>query len=149
MAELFPLADLRDPPVLLKGARVPLVVPAAALESKHEWCADHYYQRNAYGKPFAFKAEDMVMEAVHIDLSNEDTARWVDRKIASLLSRHRFTWATLYIDDGIWMIAWGHAHVIGICGVHHLIPESITPTEANIPAARAALLRALFGRENT
>lgn len=154
MPEFLPLSDLRDPVGFLKGARVPLhdLAPEHPADEWH-YCASYavrvnliQHQPGMAGPWLDFFAADEIPPAdLALDLSDPDIARWCDRKIAGRVARHPFLWAVLSCREGFWEVIWGSDHEIGRCGMSGLTDLPGCTTE-NIPTARAALLRALYGR---
>lgn len=155
MPELFPLADLRDPIGFLRGARIPVhstsgnhieIVGDAALI----WDPTTLMHGSL---PLAHGA----WERWSLDPSDPDVARWCDRKIAEALG--------LPTDDGArlrpprvnpelgWLLICGLGYpLLPSSGIRkHLRPAlaGIPCDEAHIPAARRALVLALFGKETT
>lgn len=145
MAELFPLAHLWGPVAFLTGARIPLHDPRST-PMRWEWCGDTCLLELVSDR--AWGACDLPADLA-LDLTNEDIARWVDRKIAEALSipPEQAAFARLTFDA----ITQTY-RIESFDGLQRLNERAITalgtgPLTANIPTARAALLRALFGRE--
>lgn len=176
MDNLFPLADLRDPIGTIRGGRFPLTslerdtfFPAM----EYQWAADCVIgidrEHDALGYPLVERNEPSLwahqiralrehsLSRLALDLTNEDVGRWVDRKIAKTLIARIMDGITVRsavlgcTGDLFFLVC------VGEIGQHTEIAlrphgefaclASITPTASNIPTARAALLRALFGRE--
>lgn len=141
------LEEFADPVALLMGARIPLAhfwpMPFPAVE----WIATRILIEGSTGPRFdTIRRETTLM--LGLDCYHPDVARWCDRMIAGRLARHKFSWATLALSDGFFEMFWGKRRVIGQCGVDHMIGEEVPRNESGIPAARAALLRAFFGRRD-
>lgn len=152
---VIPLAEI-DAGAVLSGARVPLVVPSAS-EARHEWVSDHYYQRNSYGTAFALDLDALVLSEIFLDPSDPDVARVLDHKIATARLakgdsvRHASTTPILGATLGFFRDKWAIvvAHVGGEVywwTLDGMGCDDIEPIAANIPTARAALIRALYRR---
>lgn len=165
MSNLLALSDLRDPAAFLTGARIPLThqLPMAAWQ-RYEWIADRLLARlcsdGAWVERVARIAPDWRL--YFIDLSDPDVARWCDRKIATALGSDRPERLFLYVQiNGYgagkgWAIgstSWTRngecdesSHGDGVLDVPLLF--DVPCDDAHLPAARAAILRALFGASN-
>ncbi len=164
---LLPLSDLRDPFAFLQGARVPL---ASRPRRQIEWIVDDAFYRinDSFERDSLRRWLDEDEErptgidedrarTLSLDLADPDVARWVDWKIAEAVwtenspfgppptqaaircgvesdwaSTPCFFMATIGCEDG---------HTL-----RHPTLTGIPCDDANIPAARAALTRALFGK---
>lgn len=154
---------------VLDGARVPLCwhitdedIAAAdhptdrrlledARNVRIEWCGDIGWRHEGAGYPPQFFREPWG--AMAIDPAHPDVARVLDRKIAEAVYGATFECAWLTFDQmqsaPWWLIR------VSSCGYSmqgaslSIEPtwdaiKDIAPTTANIPAARAALIRALY-----
>lgn len=154
---MFPLSDLRDPFAFLNGARVPL---RSTTSEEAEWIADDVFYRicDSYERGFLCIRLDEdterptgidpnLVRSLSLDLADPDVARWVDRRIAEGFYGVPFYAAVLDICDGEWrLLTWSE------------VPNSQEPLTApclaaitcgveNVPAARTAIVRALYGKE--
>jgi len=152
-ATLLGLREFGDAGAFLAGAIIPMVpLPEfnPPVGASVYWCRDHMIMSEA-GREDALRADacdGKDFDVASLDMEDPDVARWCDRMIAGRLARHEFSWATLALSDGFFEMFWGKQRVIGRCGVDHMIGEEVPRNESGIPAARAALLRALFGVSN-
>lgn len=147
---------------VLDGARVPLcwhITDEQIAAAEHptdrrlledtrnariEWCGDIGWRDEGTGYGTRFFHEPWG--AMAIDPAHPDVARLLNRKIASLIADRPFNWCDLRIGvDGHWSIVYGVGTRYDSCGVGHL--TDVPPRLANIPAARAALIRALYPKE--
>lgn len=144
------LDELADPMAVLTGARVPLThlwpVPFRAVE----WVVDRILIDAQLGPRFDFiRPETVIM--LGLDCSNPDVARWCDRKIGEAIgfvnpdhgvlgctNKWCFWWVG---DECPWFLADWRPEL-------NRVTHDIPCADANIPLARAALLRALFGVSN-
>ena len=170
MAELFPLSDLRDPVAFLMGARVPI---NGVRDGRIEWVKDILW---FMGHGLVWGASDLKQanwNGMSIDLADPDVARWCDRKIAEALIRTahdgRVAWLAVTHSGAhggkVWRVYFrdlddvtDHAGTFGRDGggcdpwTRNLtIPmlANVWRDEAHLPTARAALIRALYGKEAT
>ena len=165
------LDELADPMAFLTGARVPLThlwpVPFRAVE----WVVDRILIDAESGPRFdSIRPETVIM--LGIDCANPDVARWVDRKIGALTYVSSNEW-TLQIarrvcreERGGWSMkrtgiaaqfpVWNrHGRACRNTSNHDRLCRLDCPAlatipcdEAHLPTARAALLRAFFGRSD-
>ena len=162
MSNLFALQDLRDPAAFLTGARIPLTLAAPmATWQRYEWIADRLLARLCSDGAWV----ERVTPDWHLyfmDLTDPDVARWCDRKIATALGSDRperlFLYAQTYGDGDAkgWAIGstswtpngqcdeWSHRE--GVPDAPLL--RDVTCDDDHLPAARVAILRALFGVSN-
>lgn len=147
----LPLSDLRDPLGFLSGARVPVICgdPMRTCDrvERAEWCDNGALLFHPENVSFWYPKGAAVWTMLALDLADPDVARWVDRKIAEAYYGVPFYAAVLDICDGEWrLLTWSEQ------------PNSQEPLTApclaaitcgaeSVPAARAALVRHLFGRE--
>ncbi len=146
---LVSLADLRDPSAFLSGARLPLAHRWPLPFTVVEWCASRLLIGWSDG---SIRVDSLRLETVRmlaLDLADPHVARWVDGKIASIIYPDVIA-ATIVARGsregfGIACLRASEAGVGTFTGA--LVPPlaGIPCDEANIPTARAALLRALFG----
>ena len=161
MAELFPLSDLRDPVAFLMGARVPIIQSFRAFHDI-EWSRDRLIitlNRDDRRASIDTLRGEVMEIGLSLDLSAPDVARWCDRKIAEIVvSRMMRPYepvigACLGIHRRAWVVVALHAD--GRCyswGFYRDEAQSLLSipcTAANILTARAALIRALYGKEAT
>lgn len=159
---LFALSDIADPAVFLAGAVIPLA-PRPALSmpptNAYFWCRDHLIISDSEeGAAMRINSADVdIFDVLMVDLSDPDVARWVDRRIvetlwpredgentpvyeACIIIEQRANGATFVMtyreSDG--------QSAKGRLDVALDIPRMV----ANIPKARAAILRSLFGSAN-
>ena len=162
MSDLYALSDLRDPASFLTGARIPLVhhLPMATWQ-RYEWIADRLLARLCSDGAWVERVTP-DWRFYCIDLSDPDVANWCDRKIATALGSDRpdrlFLYAQIYGDGAAkgWAIGstswtpngqcdeWSHRE--GVPDAPQLC--SVPCDDTHLPAARAAILRALFGVSN-
>jgi hypothetical protein len=90
-----------------------------------------------------------------LDLTDPDVARWCDRKIAEKVNAGPVLAAALGIEDDERTFSLCYMGPRGQYTEFPLRPANnleclrgIIPTESNLATARAALLRALFGRKS-
>lgn len=143
----LPLADLRDPLGFLSGARVPLAHQWPLPYPSVEWCVSRLLIERHDGTIRADSLRAETIQMLALDLSDPDVARWVDRKIAEAYYGVPFYAAVLDICGGEWrLLTWSEQP-----NSQELLTApclaAITCGVESVPAARAALLRALFGKE--
>ena len=150
---LFALSDIADPAVFLAGTVIPLA-PRPALSmpptNAYFWCRDHLIISDSEeGAAMRINSADVdIFDVLMVNLSDPDVAQWVDRKIASRITRHPFLWAAMVITDGFFEVVWGAGHVIGQCGVDHMVDSGVARNAKHLPTTRAAVLRSMFGSAN-
>jgi hypothetical protein len=153
MSNLFALSDLRDPTSFLTGARIPLAhhQPMATWQ-RYEWIADRLLARLCSDGAWVERVTP-DWRFYCIDLSDPDVARWCDRKIATEIARSggnldAVTWGEIRVIGGGWDVRWsgGSGTRLNNCGVEYLV--DVPHGSQHIPAARAAIIRALFGTFN-
>ena len=142
------LGELGDPMAFLIGARVPLTLAAPmATWQRYEWISDRLLVRLCSdGAWVELVTPDWRFYC--IDLSDPDVARWCDRKIGKTLgfvnpdhgvlgctNKWCFWWVG---DECPWFLADWRPELSRAL-------SAIPCADANIPLARAAILRALFG----
>ena len=134
----------------LTGARVPLThlwpVPFRAVE----WVVDRILIDAWSGPRFdSIRPETVIM--LDLDCSDPDVAQWCDRQIATSLGLPNPEHAVLSYSNEwcFWLLGDECPRFIGDLrsGLASVVRD-IPCTDANIPLARAALLRALFGVSN-
>jgi hypothetical protein len=153
---LFGLREFGDAGAFLAGATIPMVPlpefnpPAGA---SIYWCRDHMIMSEA-GREDALRADacdGKDFDVASLDMEEPDVARWCDRQIATSLGLPNPEHAVL--SDGnewcFWLLGNECPRFIGDlrAGLASVVRD-IPCTDANIPTARAALLRALFGVSN-
>ncbi len=143
---LLPLSDLRDPVSFLKGARIPITSTSG---NRFEIVGDCAFIWDPYTCTYgSCPLEHMDWAWCSLDLSDPDVARWVDRKIAAAYSFPEVLAAVLCVFDGQWCIhLMGVKYPSSVDARFDAAFEGIPCDDDNIPTARAALLRALFGKE--
>jgi hypothetical protein len=160
---LFALSDIADPAVFLAGAVIPLA-PHPSLQmpptNAYFWCRDHLIISDSEeGAAMRINSADVdIFDVLLIDLSDPDVARWVDRKIAEAMLT-----PSVYVQHVRSAVFGSTGHhffltLVGSLGEHsHMVvrpsgrPECLhgLPCDGtHIPAARARLLRVLFGGAN-
>lgn len=161
---LLPLSDLRDPVSFLRGSRVPLAPKSCG--GRWECVNGTIYQFIAGSLEAAEEYDDVADQSVPsraairslmLDLSDPDIARWCDRKIAAvIIARMRRTYAPIVsailgVNRKAWVVTTlhedGRCFSWGFYREESLALRTLDAVPANIPSARAALLRAFFGKE--
>ena len=144
------LSDLSDPVAFLTGARVPLITT----DGRRAECAgDLLFVWSPITASYGSCAvARMGCEPwLSMDLSEPDVTRWCDRQIAMSLGLPNPEHAVLSYGNEwcFWILADECPRFIGDLrtGLASVVRD-IPCTDANIPLARAALLRALFGVSN-
>ena len=148
---------------VLDGARVPLRWPVANSDLVHdpiarrmledartariEWCGDIGWREEGPGYPrqwFATPAPTMALDPTH-----PDVARLIDRRIAEARGWPGVWMAALDCTAGSWRLIVVSSAPTGSRhdATFHAIVKDIEPIPANYPAARAALLCALYPKE--
>lgn len=144
------LEELADPMAFLTGARVPLThlwpVPFCAVE----WVVDRILIDAESGPRFdSIRPETVIM--LGVDCSDPDVARWVDRQIATSLGLSNPDHAVLYYSNEwcFWLLGDECPRFIGDLktGLASVV-RGIPCADANLPLARAALIRACCGRRD-
>lgn len=163
MSNLFALSDLRDPMAFLTGARIPITLAGPmATWQRYEWIADRLLARLCSGGAWVEPMVPLKWRLYYMDLSDPDVARWCDRKIAADLGSDRPDRLFLYVQNNCYGAGKGWAigstswtrngecdessHGDGVPDVPLLF--DVPCNDAHLPAARAAILRALFGVSN-
>lgn len=152
MSNHFALSDIRDPLTFLAGARIPLTlaVPMATWQ-RYEWISDRLLVRLCSDGAWVERDEKSDWNLYLMDLSDPDVARWCDRKIGEAFGFINYEQAVFACNNG-----WTFWFVGDECpwflsdqrpNINRLLAD-ISCTDANIPIARAVLLRALFGVSN-
>jgi len=153
MSDLYALSALCDPMAFLTGARIPITLAGPiATWQRYEWIADRLQARLCSDGAWV----ERVTPDWHLyfmDLTDPDVARWCDRKIATEIARSggnlgAVTWGEIRVIGGGWDVRWsgGSGTRLHNCGVEYLV--DVPHGNQHIPAARAAILRALFGSSN-
>ncbi len=164
---LLPLSDLRDPFAFLQGARIPL---RSTFRERVEWIVDDAF----YRIEDSFECDSLRRwldedeerptgidwdraRTLSLDLADPDVARWVDRKIAEVVAARilnrsygQIVSAILGISRKAWVVTAlhedGRVYPWGFYREETQALLSVPVAPANIPAARAALTRAIFGK---
>lgn len=149
MSAIYPLSNLQDASAFLAGA----LLPITDIEPEHPddrwfWLRDHLIRINGEDPlPVILERVQQIPleggEGLALDLSEADTARWVDRKIAEALGASPSDDPILAIQRGCWVLDRRS------CDENRIIRldlGSIPCTPAHASTARSALLSALFGR---
>ena len=168
MSNRFALSDIRDPLAFLTGARVPLTLATPmATWQRYEWIADRLLVRLCSDRAWIERDEKIDWNLYLMDLSDPDVARWCDWKIAEIyqhLPRYaddivaNFRGAVQWsigvvgypiVDANQWRLRYNDGlHGGGWLILRHDRLSNIPCLASNVPTARAALLRALFGVSN-
>lgn len=149
-AAIVRLDELADPTAFLAGARVPLTHLWPAQFRVVEWVVDRILIDAQSGPRFDFiRPETVIM--LGLDCSDPDVARWCDRQIGKTLgfvnpdhgvlgctNKWCFWWVG---DECPWFLADWRPEL-------NRALSAIPCADANIPLARAAILRALFSVSN-
>lgn len=156
MTDPIPLSSIRDPVAFLTGARVPLH-QAFRLFERVEWSIDQLLLFMGIRAAVDMWRDDRMEMGFALDPSNPDVARWCDRKIAEVIlarmtrpyspilgaalniSRKALVVTTLHADGRVY--PWGFLRE-----AERMALATIPCDEPHIPAARRALVLALFGR---
>lgn len=142
------LSELSDPVAFLTGARIPLITHTS---TRIEVVGGFAVIILANGLCGLHALSDCNNMGWSLDCSHPDAAQWCDRQIATSLGLPNPEHAVLSYGNEwcFWLLGDECPRFIGdlrtelasaVCG--------IPCTDANIPIARAALLRALFGVSN-
>lgn len=164
---LYPLSDLRDPFAFLNGARVPL---RSTTSEEAEWIVDDVFYRinDSFERGFLCIRLDEdterptgidpnLVRSLSLDLADPDVARWVDRRIADVVAarilNRRYgpiVSAVLGISRKAWVVTAlhedGRVYPWGFYREEAQVLRFVPVAPANIPAARAALVRAFSGK---
>ena len=160
---LYPLSDLRDPLAFLSGARVPIAfVPFEGEvlkdDTRIEWSADRMFCAGDDGCAQTLWHEiELPLLSFALDLADPDVARWTDRKIAEVVAarilNRRYgpiVSAVLGISRKAWVVTAlhedGRVYPWGFYREEAQALRFVPVAPDNIPTARAALVRALFGK---
>ncbi len=142
------LGELADPMAFLTGARIPLITYTA---TRIEVVGSFTVIILANGLCGLHALTDLINMGWALDCSHPDVARWCDRQIATSLGLPNPEHAVLSYGNEwcFWILADECPRFIGDLrtGLASVVRD-IPCTDANIPFARAALLRALFGVSN-
>lgn len=160
---LFGLREFLDAGAFLSGARIPLTLAAPmATWQRYEWIADRLLARLCSDGAWVERIVLPDWSFYFLDLSDPDAARWCDRKIATALGSDRPERLFLYVQiDGYgaakgWAIgstSWTRNGECDESSHGDGVPDApllagVPCDHAHLPAARAAILRALFGFSN-
>jgi hypothetical protein len=118
---------------------------------RYEWISDRLLVRLCSDRAWIERDEKIDWNMYLMDLSDPDVARWVDSKIATSLGLPNPEHAALSYGNEwcFWILADECPRFIGDLRTELAnVVRDIPCTDANIPTARAALLRALFGVSN-
>lgn len=163
MSAIYPLSNLQDPSAFLAGA----LLPITDIEPEHPddrwfWLRDHLIRINGEDPlPVILERVQQIPleggEGLALDLAEENTARWVDRKIAEAIvarilnrSYGQIVSAVLGISRKAWVVTALHEDGrVYPWGFHREEAQallSVPVAPANMLTVRSALLSALFGR---
>ena len=142
------LSELSDPVAFLMGARIPLVTHAS---TRIEVVGGFAVIILANGLCGLHASSDCNNMGWSLDCSHPDAARWCDRQIATSIGLPNPEHAVLSCGNEwcFWLLGDECPRFIGDLrtGLASAV-RGIPCTDDSIPLARAALLRAFFGRRD-